>query len=161
MKPHLRKGSTNTNNILDRETGELIQTDSYENRYLVNSKEYFFLAYSYFLVYLQKSKDIKVQLLASLMMRYLQGQEFSMGRQFKDRIAKECNCASRSLDVPFSELIKEQVVIPLTSRLYILNPIIAFKGGDKERKNRLRFVLEFLEKKDNDHVGNFENDKRL
>ena len=89
----------------------------------------------------------------------MQGQEFSMGRQFKDIIAKECNCASRSLDVPFTELIKDELVVPLTSRLYVLNPIIAFKGGSKERNNRLKFVLELIERNNGNNVNNFENAK--
>jgi hypothetical protein len=158
MKPHLRRGSLTNNNFLDNDTGELIKTDTNETKYLAKSKEYFFLAYSNFLVYLQKSRDIKVQLLASLMMRYLQGQEFSMGRQFKDRIANECGCASRSLDVPFSELVKDGIIIPITSRLYILNPIIAFQGEGRTAK--LKFVLELVEKNKGDNIKNFDNEKR-
>lgn len=158
MKPHLRRGSVFSESFFDSDTGELIKTDVNETRYVAKSKEYFFLAYSSFLVYLQKSRDIKVQLLASLMMRYLHGQEFSMGRQFKDIIAKECSCASRSLDVPFSELIRDGIIVPITSRLYVLNPMIAFQG--EGRNSRLKFVLELVEKNKGENIKTFENEKR-
>lgn len=141
QKQHLKTSHQKFIEVID-EDGVVIDSQTKTIRYLAGDKESFFLAYSSLIVYLQRSKDVKIQLLASLMKRYLEGQEFSMGRGLKDIISKECNCSSRSLDLAFTNLLKDELIIKIAERMYRINPRYAFKGSSSERDGQLKLILE-------------------
>lgn len=140
-KRYLKRIQTHTVDVVNQE-GEVIDTQTSTIKYLAGTKEDFFLAYASWIIYLKKSADLKVGLFAALIERYADGKEFVMGRAMKDIIAEECECSSRSLDLAFTQLLKEELIISTYPRRYKVNPRYAFKGSSKNRDAAYKVVLE-------------------
>lgn len=138
---YLKTVKTQTIDVVD-EDGVIKESSVTYIKYLAGSKEEFFLMYASFLVYLKRSPDLKVALFASLCQRYADGKEFVMGRIMKDIIAEECKCSSRSLDVAFTNLIKEDLVVATKSRRYCINSRYVFKGYTNARDAHYKMLLE-------------------
>jgi hypothetical protein len=138
----LKTGHTETNTIIDSETGEIMDIIVNNSKYLANTKEEFYLMYSSMVLILKGSTDVKMKLFAALLERYSQGQEFSMSKGLKDVIAKETGCKSRSLDTAFTDLIRKNVVVKIAPQLYKVNPRHVFKGSSSNRNEALKAVIE-------------------
>jgi hypothetical protein len=137
----LKTVKTHVVDIID-EHGVVVDSNTTQIKFLAGSKEEFFLMYASFLVYLKRSPDLKVALFAALCQRYADGKEFVMGRIMKDIIAEECKCSSRSLDVAFTNLIKEELVVATKLRRYCINPRYVFKGYTNARDAHYKMLLE-------------------
>lgn len=138
----LKTASTNSETVVDSETGEILDVKINKIKYLANTKEEFYLMYSSMVLILKSSSDVKMKLFASLLERYSTGQEFAMNKSLKELIAKETMCKPRSLDVAFTSLIRDNIVVRLDYYLYKINPIHVFKGSSHDRNNQLAAILE-------------------
>ena len=141
-KSFIKTGATHTTNIVDMETGELVESIINKATYLANTKEEFYLMYSSMVLILKSSTDVKMKLFAALLERYSQGQEFTMSKSLKLIIAGETGCKPRSLDTAFSYLIKHCIVVRISSQLYKINPRHVFQGSSSERNNSLKAIIE-------------------
>jgi len=139
---HLRVGATRVTDVVDMETGEVVDTRINKIKYLVPDKEGFWLMYSSMVMFLKQSDDVRVSLFASLMERYSQGQEFSMTKPFKQVIAKELGWSARSFDNAVTFLVERKMIVRLNGSLYKINPRHIFRGGDKVRNGNLKAILE-------------------
>lgn len=83
-----------------------------------------------------------MKLFAALLERYSKGQEFSMSKSLKIVIAEETGCKYRSLDVAFTYLLKERIVVKVASQLYKINPRHVFQGSSHDRNANLKAILE-------------------
>lgn len=141
-KSYLKSSGTHTTEIVDVNTGEVIETITNKTTYLANTTEEFFLMYSSFVLVLKGSTDIRIKLFAYLIGKYSTGQPFQMGSGMKELIAEEFNCKPRSLDLAFTTLLKENIIIRLKPRLYRINPRHVFKGSTSDRNKELKSVIE-------------------
>lgn len=140
-EPKVKVGYVETNTVVDKDTGEVIDVVVNKSTYLANTKEEFYLMYSSMILVLKGSTDVKIKLFAALLERYSKGQEFSMSSAFKEVIAEETNCKPRSLDSAFTSLIESEVIIRLAPRLYRVNPLHVFQGSTSTRNESLLAVL--------------------
>lgn len=140
--PYLKVGHTETDNVSDLETGEVVSSVTNHTYYLANSKEEFFLMYSSMILIMKNSSDVRMKLFAALLERYSKGQEFSMSKSLKIVIAEETGCKYRSLDVAFTYLLKERIVVKVASQLYKINPRHVFQGSSHDRNANLKAILE-------------------
>jgi hypothetical protein len=138
----LKTGSSHTTEIVDMETGELVDIIHNKSSYLANTKEEFYLMYSSMVLILKGSTDVRMKLFAALLERYSQGQEFSMSKGLKEIMAKECQCQPRSFDKAFTSLIKENIVVKIGPLLYKINPRHVFKGSSTNRNESLKAIIE-------------------
>ena len=139
---YLKTGTTTINNIIDSDTGELLETLINQSTYLANTKEDFYLMYSSMLVNLIKySKDTKVKFLAYIIQNYANGNMFSLGKQLKQIISTEIDVSHRSLDNCLTELVREKFLIKVDRNVYKLNPRHIFKGSSSERNLALKAIL--------------------
>lgn len=141
-KSFLKESGTHTTDIIDISSGEIVETIFNKTTYLANTKEEFYLMYSSMVLILKGSTDVKMKLFAALLERYSKGQEFSMSKSLKLIIAQETNCKPRSFDTAFSHLIKDNIVVKISSQLYRINPRHVFQGSSNERNNQLKAILE-------------------
>lgn len=135
------------NSYINTETGQIISEDVNTFQCLANSREQFWLMYSSMIVVLKGSHDVKMKLLAALLERYSSGQEFSMNKSLKEKIAKEANCKARSLDVAFTELIRMDSIVRIAPHLYVVNPLHVFKGSREKRNQALKAIIKIAEKR--------------
>lgn len=141
-KAHLKKGNTQTIVYVDKLTGEILDTITNTSTYLADTKEEFYLMYSSMILILKRSSDVKVKLFAALLERYGKGQEFSMSKSLKIIIAQETGCKPRSFDTAFSFLVKENIIVRISSQLYRVNPRHAFQGSSSDRNVHLKAIIE-------------------
>lgn len=141
-KSFLKTASTQTNTIVDSDTGEILDVTTNKTTYIANSKEEFYLMYSSMVLILKGSSDVKMKLFAALLERYSKGQEFSMSKSLKEIIAKETDCKPRSLDSAFTTLIRKNVVVKINTQLYKINPRHVFQGSSSNRNDALKAILE-------------------
>lgn len=140
--PYLKSLGTHTVERYDADTGEMIESFTNKVTYLANTKEEFYLMYSSMVLVLKASSDVKIKLFAALLERYSKGQEFPMGRKFKEIMAKECDCKPRSFDLAFTTLIKHGIIVKVGYSLYKMNPRYIFQGSSSDRNNALKATIE-------------------
>ncbi len=138
----LKTVSTSTDNYIDTESGEIIDSITNRTTYLANTKEEFYLMYSSMVLILKGSSDVRMKLFAALLERYSKGQEFSMSKALKVIIAKETGCKPRSFDTAFTYLVKENIIVRIESQLYKINPRHVFQGSSSDRNSQLKAILE-------------------
>jgi len=138
----LKTGYTETNTVIDGDSGEILDVIINKTTYLANSKEEFYLMYASMVLIMKGSSDVKMKLFAALLERYSQGQEFSMSKGLKDVIANETGCKARSLDTAFTELIRKNVIVRIGKQLYKVNPRHVFKGPTSIRNQHLKSIIE-------------------
>lgn len=138
----LKTGYVETNTVIDKETGEVLDVKINKSTYLANTKEEFYLMYSSMVLILKGSSDVKMKLFAALLERYSQGQEFSMSRSLKEIIAEETGCKARSLDSAFTHLVRNNVIVKINTQLYKVNPRHVFQGSSNSRNNELKAIIE-------------------
>jgi hypothetical protein len=136
----LKEGYGGTDRYFNND-GELVHTHVNKIKYLANTKERFYLMYSSMVLILKNSSDSRMKLFASLLERYSDGQEFSLG-SLKRVIAKEANCSARTLEKSFTYLLDNDIVIKVDYRLYKVNPRHVFRGSLKNRNKSLKAILE-------------------
>ena len=127
--------------LIVNEEGELLDEKVNKHTYIANSKEEFWLMYSSMILVLKQSSDVKIKLFAYLLEKYGNGAEFAMNLSLKKKIAIEVGCKHRSLDLAFTTLIKEYIVVKIDTRLYKINPRHVFQGSTNERLSSLKAVL--------------------
>ena len=129
------------NSYIDSETGEIIYENINTFQCLANNTEQFWLMYSSMVLVLKGSSDVKMKLFAALLERYSNGQEFSMNKSLKEKIALESGCQPRSLDVAFTELVRKDIIVRIAPHLYVVNPLHVFKGSRDKRNKALKAVI--------------------
>ena len=138
----LKSGKEKSTQIVNVDTGELIEEINNKSYYLANTKEEFYLMYSSMVLILKGSSDVKMKLFAALLERYSKGQEFSMSKSLKIIIAEETGCKPRSFDTAFTWLVRQNIIVKIGPQLYRVNPRHVFQGSSSERNNQLKAVLE-------------------
>ena len=141
-KSYLKTAAIHTIDTVSEETGEIVGTVVNKTTYLANSKEQFYLMYSSMVLILKDSTDVRMKLFASLLERYSEGQEFSMSKSLKEVIGIECGCSARSLDTPFTYLVRKNIIVEIGTRLYKINPRHVFKGSTGVRNKNLKAIIE-------------------
>lgn len=134
------------NSYIDTETGEILGQEVNTFNILADTREHFWLMYSSMVLVMKASSDVKMKLFAALLERYSNGQEFSMNKSLKEKIAKETGCKARSLDVAFTDLVRKDVIVKIAPFLYMVNPLHVFKGSREKRNSTLKAVLKLTVK---------------
>lgn len=143
MKDYLKISSTHTDNVVDMVTGEIVDTQTVINKYLVDTKEEFYLLYASAVINIMRDcKDINIALFAGLISRYANGQGFGISKALKEELAQELNYSPRSLDNAITYLKRNKYIIKVGHNYYKLNPRHIFKGSSTDRKVALKAVLE-------------------
>jgi hypothetical protein len=141
-KSFIKTGAVHTTDIVDMNTGEVIETIINKTKYLANTKEEFYLMYSSMVLILKSSSDVRMKLFAALLERYSQGQEFAMSKSLKLIMAGETGCKPRSFDAAFTSLIKDNIIVKISNQLYKINPRHVFQGSSSDRNNQLKAIIE-------------------
>lgn len=131
------------NTITVSEEGEILAEDlEYKNfKYLVNSKEEFFLLYSSIFSVFCDLNGVEIKLFAKLLEMF-NVSYFSITKPLKIKIAEKIKCSPRSLDNAIKSLIDANLIYRDNRTLYLINPRYAWKGSTKDRNFNLQILLE-------------------
>lgn len=142
MKSHLRSKLIQVTEVIDSETGELLDTTTKHHSYLANSKEEFMLLYVNMLpIFIGLSGPAK-SVYAYLLMRYSSGFEFEIGGGSRTLIAKETSLNPSTVANTLTELKESNLLYSQTKGIYRINPRYAFKGSSIDRNKALKVLIE-------------------
>lgn len=132
----IRTVQTNTETVVDSETGEVLNLSVKRVKVVTNPDE-FALIYAGFWDVLLGNPLSKsdIELLAYLIKNYGDGTPFVITSYIKNEISAKTGKISTSYNNSVSSLLKYKLIFRLdNSRTYKLNPRYAFKGNSSDRK---------------------------
>lgn len=137
--------TTTTNNFIDRETGELIDTDSVEKGdvLIVDTQEEFTSLY-YLIMGAVRGLDktsILLLLWSAIKAQY-NTNVVTFNKPICDIITEDTGLKYQSIKNAVSRMARMRILIPMGSATYRVNPAYAWRGPKDGRKTMMKYILE-------------------
>lgn len=140
-KSNYKNTITQIKELIDMETGEILESNIKKHGYIANSKEEFLLLYTSLLSVFLKMSQAQIRVYAYTL-RFSDGNKFSVDKKMRLDIAKETSLNERTVYNVQGELEKMRLLFKGEDGLYIVNPRYAFRGSTMERNNQLKAIIE-------------------
>ena len=137
---HLKTGTTIVTEVIDSETGEILDTDIKTHKYLANSKEQFLLIYSCLLSAFINMTQSQIRVYGYLL-RYASGIEFCITKSLRGSMSKEILVNERVIYTTIKELEEKKLLFKVNGN-YRRNPRYAFQGSSLDRSGALKAIIE-------------------
>lgn len=142
MSSRLKTGMITVTEVIDKETGELIEQNIKKHTYIANSKEEFMFIYVNALpVFIGLSGPAK-SVYAMLLKDYNTKSVFEIGGAMRSHIASYIGIGKSTVANAFTELVNAGFLYSQSKGLYQINPRYAFKGSTSERNDALKAIIE-------------------
>lgn len=141
MKPHLRTGIREVNTVIDSQTGEVLDTEIKEHKYLANSKEEFFMGYSALIGVFMKMNQAEIRIFGYCL-RFARGVRFDISKKVRLSMSKDIDINERTIHNTLPFLIEKGLLFMHEDGLYQINPRYAYQGSTSERNAALKTVIE-------------------
>jgi predicted transcriptional regulator len=141
-KSILKRNATHVTEIIDCETGEIIESNVKHHTYIANSKEEFLLLYVNALPIFRGVSNPAKSVYAYLLERYNAKTVFELGGAMRGLMSKELHFASSTIANALTELVESKLLYSKSKALYQINPRYAFKGSTSERNEALKAIIE-------------------
>lgn len=142
MKPHLKTSHIKIIEIVDRETGELIDQEVITHKYITNDKESFYLVYSSLIGLLGEISNPAVKVLSYVLLNYKTDTQFELGATSRKMIASKMNLGASSVANALTELKSCNILYSTMKSMYQINPRYAYQGSTSDRKNAMKAIIE-------------------
>jgi hypothetical protein len=142
MKSHLKTYTTVVTNTVDSETGELLHSDIKKHKYMVDTKEQFYLVYSSLLGVFNDCSLPAIKTYAYILQNYKPVVMFEMGIATREAIGEHCNLSSGTIANALTELKEKNLLFSPRRGCFIINPRYAFQGSTLDRNNALKATIE-------------------
>lgn len=140
MKSHLKTSIKEITNVIDSETGELLDTEIKEHTYLANTKEEFFMGYSALIGVFMKMNQAEIRIFGYCL-RFAKGVKFDISKKMRISMAHEIDINERTIHNTLPALLEKKLLFVHTDGLYQINPRYAYRGSTSERNQALQAVL--------------------
>lgn len=141
MKPHLKTNLKEVQTLVDFETGEIIEVNTKNHKFLASSKEEFFITYSSIMGVFMQMTQAEVRIFGYCL-RFAKGVKFDISKKLRLSMAKEININERTILNTLPSLLDKGVLYLHSDGLYQLNPKYAYQGSTSERNEALKVILE-------------------
>lgn len=138
----LKTATTQITEIIDSETGELLESNVKHHKYIANSKEEFLLLYVNALPIFRGISNPAKSVYAYLLERYNAKAVFEVGGGMRGLMSKELQFAPSTIANALTELVETKLLYSKAKGLYQINPRYAFKGSTSERNEALKAIIE-------------------
>lgn len=138
----LRIGSTHITEIVDADSGEILETNVKHHKYIANSKEEFLLLYVNALPIFRGISNPAKSVYAYLLERYNAKVVFEVGGGMRGLMTTELHFAPSTIANALTELVEAKLLYSKSKGLYQINPRYAFKGSTSERNEALKAIIE-------------------
>ena len=144
---YLKTRYTEISNIVDHESGEVLDTTQKKHTYLANTKEQFLLAYTTLIGVFQNISVAEIRVYAFLLEHYPADCKIVVNDIIRQDIAARTKLSPGSINNTLNRLIStDNTTYPLLYRLgrgtYQLNPRYAFQGSTANRNQSLKAIIE-------------------
>lgn len=138
----LKTNAVHITEVIDQETGEIIETNVKHHKYIANSKEEFLLLYVNALPIFRGISNPAKSVYAFLLERYNAKAVFELGGGMRGLMSKELHFAPSTIANGLTELVEAKLLYSKSKGLYQINPRYAFKGSTSERNEALKAIIE-------------------
>lgn len=141
-KSYLKTKITQTTEVVNVDTGEVIETNVKKHSYIANSKEEFFLLYVNALpIFIGLSHPAKT-IYAYLLKDYTSKTLFEIGSGLRGVMKEQLGIASSTIANALTELVEHNLLYSPKRSMYQINPRYAFKGSTSDRNEALKAIIE-------------------
>lgn len=141
-KSYLNTGSIVLTNIVDYETGEVLESNTKKHTYIANSKEDWFITYSSLLGIFNDLSLGAIKVYAYILKSYNFGTQFEIGGATRTTISEYCKISESNVAASLAELKTKELLYSPRRSVYIINPRYAFKGSTSNRDKSLKAIIE-------------------
>jgi hypothetical protein len=145
MEPHLKTGLRETTIVIDKETGEVIDTEIKEHQYLASTKEDFFMCYSALIGVFMGMNQAEIRIFGYCL-RFVKGLKFDISKKLRISMADEIGINERTILNTIPVLLEKNVLFKHSDGLYQVNPRYAYQGSTSERNKALQAVFQLKSK---------------
>ena len=142
-KAYLKTSHTNTREQVDMSTGEIVNQEINNVKYLANTQEEFFIIYAAAIGIVEKGmSEAETKLYAHLLRNYNIGAEIGISKQLRVNLGKRLELNERTILNTLGMLVNKKLLYTTSKGIYKINPRYAYKGSTINRNRDLKFVLE-------------------
>lgn len=139
LKPNLTESTT----VIDGTTGEILEQSIKSFKYLANTKEDFFIAYTQLLSIFYTQLGLpEIKVYAYMLDNYNFNSPIGININIKKEMSGKIGLAVGTIDNALGELVQKRLIYSTSRGVYKLNPRYAYKGSTKDRNSLLRVILE-------------------
>lgn len=153
MKTRKVKSESTKNTYIDSETGEILDTDKEikHHKIVVDGREAFAMMYSSVIGAIEDMDraTVKVLVWCSLNTTY-NSNIISLTKPMCNQITKDYSIQYNTIKNCITKLKRRNILIPLGSGTYRVNPKYFWKGESNKRRETMKYVLEVECKNAND-----------
>jgi len=139
---YLKTASTQITEVVDLETGEVVESNVKHHKYIANSKEEFLLLYVNALPIFRGISNPAKSVYAYLLEKYNAKAVFEVGSGMRGLMSKELQFANSTIANALTELVETKLLYSKAKGLYQINPRYAFKGSTADRNEALKAIIE-------------------
>ena len=140
-KSILKTGVTEVNNIIDKETGEIIEINVKKHTYIADNKEIFFIGYSALIGAFMEMSQAEIRIFGYCL-RFAKGVHFDISKKIRLDISSFTGLNERTVLNTIPLMLEKGLLYKHATGLYQLNPRYAFEGSTSERNNQLKILIE-------------------
>lgn len=141
MKAHLKTGIKEVSTIVDSETGEILDVQINEHKYLASSKEEFFMGYSALIGVFMKMNQAEIRIFGYCL-RFVKGVKFDISKKMRISMSAEIDINERTIHNTLPLLVEKNLLFMHPDGLYQINPRYAYQGSTTERNHALKAIIE-------------------
>lgn len=137
----LKTGIIEKTNVVDSDTGELLDTFTKHHKFIANSKEEFFIGYSALIGVFMKMTQAEIRVFGYCL-RYAKGVKFDISKKLRLSMSEELELNERTILNTLPTLTLKGILYKHSDGLFQLNPRYAYQGSTTERNQALKIILE-------------------
>lgn len=141
-KHYLKTGLVEVSKTIDSETGEVLDVETVQHKYVANTKEEFFFGYSALIGAFRNMTQAEIRVFGYCL-NFAWGNQFDISKNVRVAMSSIINVNERVIANTVKKLVSDKVLLrdPVT-KLYFVNPRFAFKGTATQRNSALKAVIE-------------------
>lgn len=127
--------------MVDKDTGEILDTIVKEHKYMTKEKKGFFLCYSALIGVFMEMSQAEIRIFGYCL-RYAEGIHFDISKKIRLDISKETGLNERTVLNTLPALLEKKLLYKHESGLYQVNPRYVFEGSSADRNRELKVIIE-------------------
>ncbi len=140
-KPYLKTANTEIRQVVNAETGEVMEEEKKTHDYICETKEEFFMMYAHIEPMFYGFSNFAKAVFVYICFTYRTDRDFEIGGHTRKVIADKIGASAGTVANVLSELKESGALLGIAKGVYRINPIYAFKGGSDIRKLALKAVI--------------------
>ena len=139
-KSKLKTSHSTESLVIDKESGEVLGSETNRITYMTKDKETFLLMYSSLIAVFTNMEQSEIRVYGYLL-QYGNGLKFDVSKSMRKEIATVTSLNERTIYNTLRVLVEKKLIFKHESGLYQLNPRYAYQGSTTDRAVALKTII--------------------